>query len=201
LHLLELSPEDKGPIIMAKLRTGYLHAKSQHPYQIWDRLSMFRKLIVEEAVLSEVWTHFDIPNHLRKTNRLTLSKNSFTDLEAQQEPRRVIVSNRKIDLELTAAINHPMILSAAHAFLGRNKRFLANPTSPIGRKGRSTLVIRESMNMYGIWAFIIGGTISCVLAGAVVGILTKRIDYGVAVISGLATVVTCIESFVFWMYK
>lgn len=54
LHLLELSPEDKGPIIMSKLRTGYLDAKSQHPYQTWDRLSMFRKLIVEEAVLSEV---------------------------------------------------------------------------------------------------------------------------------------------------
>jgi hypothetical protein len=138
---------------------------------------------------------------LRKTNWLTLSKNSFTDLEAQQEPRRVIVSNRKIDLELTAAINHPMILSAAHGFLGRNKRFLANPTSLIGRKGRGTLVIRESMNMYGIWAFIIGGTILCILAGVVVGILTKSIDYGVAVTSGLATVVTCIEAFVFWMYK
>jgi hypothetical protein len=54
LHLLELSPEDKGSIIMSKLRTGYVHAKSQHPYQIWDRLGMFRKLIVEEAVLSEV---------------------------------------------------------------------------------------------------------------------------------------------------
>jgi hypothetical protein len=54
LHLLDLSPEDKGPIIMSKLRTGYLHAKSKHPYQIWGRLSVFRKLIVEEAVLSEV---------------------------------------------------------------------------------------------------------------------------------------------------
>jgi hypothetical protein len=138
---------------------------------------------------------------LRKTKGLTLSKNSFTDLEAQQEPRRVIISNRKIDLELTAAINHPMILSAAHGFLGRNKRFLAHSTSPIGRKGRGTLVIRESMNMYGIWAFIIGGTILCVLAGVVVGVLMKRIDYGVAVTSGLATVVTCIEAFVFWMYK
>jgi hypothetical protein len=107
---------------------------------------------------------------LRKAKRLTLSKNSFTDLEAQQEPRRVIISNRKIDLELTAAINYPMILSDAHGFLGRNKRFLTHPTSPIGRKGRGTLVIRESMNMYGIWAFIIGGTILCVLAGVVVGI-------------------------------
>jgi hypothetical protein len=138
---------------------------------------------------------------LRKTNRLILSKNSFTDLEAQQEPRRVIVSNRKIDLELTAAINHPMILSAAHGFLSRNKRFLANPTSLIGREGRGTLVIRESMSMYGIWAFIVGGTILCILTGVVVGILTKSIDYGVAVTSGLATVVTCIEAFVFWMYK
>ena len=54
LHFLELCPEDTGSIVMSKLRDEYFRVKSQYPYQLWDGLSILRKLTVEEASLSEV---------------------------------------------------------------------------------------------------------------------------------------------------
>lgn len=49
LHLL-----DSGFIAFHKLRNAYRQTRTQHPYNFWDKTSLFWKPIVEVAILSTV---------------------------------------------------------------------------------------------------------------------------------------------------
>jgi hypothetical protein len=126
----------------------------------------------------------------------------LADLEAQKTPpSRVIAADRIPDLELTAAFQHPGILFAAEDFVARNKRFAVKPPGLCGVEGRYAIMIRQGLNRLAVWILILGGALCCILAGVLVGALTKSADLGVAVTSGIAAVVACVEGLIFWAYK
>jgi hypothetical protein len=111
------------------------------------------------------------------------------------------VSDRRRDPELTAAFRSPDILSGAESFVRKNERFAVRPLFSGLQEGRQAIFIGKELNWLGIWTIIFIGTIFCISIGFVVGILTKSVDLGVGITSGLATVVTCVEAFAFWLYK
>jgi hypothetical protein len=112
-----------------------------------------------------------------------------------------LVSDRRRDAELTAAFHNPDILSGADAFVRKNERFAVHSPSSVFQEGRQVIFIRRELRWSGIWVCIILGMILCVSAGVLVGILTKSVDLGIGTISGLATIVASVETFVFWVYK
>jgi hypothetical protein len=112
-----------------------------------------------------------------------------------------LVSDRRRDPELTAAFRDPDVLSGAESFVRRNERFAIGSLASGLREGRQAIFIGKELNWLGIWTIVLVGTIFCISVGAVVGVLTNRVDLGVGVTSGLATLVTCIETFAFWLYK
>jgi hypothetical protein len=69
------------------------------------------------------------------------------------------------------------------------------------RLGREAIFIGRELRWLGICALILSGTILCVGVGVAVGVSTNSVDLGISVMSGLATLFTCVEAFAFWVYK
>ncbi|KAH8648024.1 hypothetical protein BGZ60DRAFT_423447 [Tricladium varicosporioides] len=180
LHLLELSPHDSGPMALRKLRAEHERIARSTSCSMCGSSGIFWDPVIEVALLSE---------------------NSTTDLEAQKGPCVVLVSDRRRDHELTAAFRDPSVLSGAESFVQRNERFAARSLASGFQDGRQVIFIRNELTWLGIWTIVLVGTIFCISVGAVVGVLTKRVDLGVGVTSSLATLVTCVEAFAFWLYK
>jgi hypothetical protein len=103
--------------------------------------------------------------------------------------------------ELTAAFKDPKILSAAKDFIQINARFALTYHLREATGGNEALLVGLEMNWIGLLALLLSNLIVCLGAGLVAGLLTERIDLGVAVTSGMASVVACIEAVLFLVYK
>ncbi len=114
---------------------------------------------------------------------------------------RVIAVNRDLSHELTAAFHYPGVLFAAEDFVKRNRRFAVNSIEPYRREDRYAIMIRQGLDKRAVWVLILGGTLCCIFIGILVGILTKSLNIGLTVTSGIATVAACVEGFIFWAYK
>jgi hypothetical protein len=124
-------------------------------------------------------------------------KNSTTDLESHRNPHRVLVSSRERDDELTIAFRNPEVLSGAEDFVERNKRFAVHPSSSRLQEGRQAIMIGQELKRLGFWILILAAMVFCIGLGVIVGFLTKSVDLGVAVTSGIATVAACVQAFGF----
>lgn len=126
-------------------------------------------------------------------------QNSATDLESQLETRQVFVTQRKRDLELTAAFRTPELLANANSLVEDNARF------EIGHTGagleREVLLIGLGLNWTGLLFLIFVNVIICIGVGGVVGMATKNVNLGVAVTSGVATTVGCVQAILFLVFK
>lgn len=108
--------------------------------------------------------------------------------------RQVFVTQRNYDVELTAAFYDPRILSNAEHFVRDNRRFEKE-------LGEQALLIGLKMNWVGFLALLLVNLVLCLGAGMVVGLLTRRVDLGVAMTSGVAAVVAYIQAFISLMYR
>ncbi len=55
--------------------------------------------------------------------------------------------------------------------------------------------------MVGLICLFLLGMVFCLGSGILVGVFTERVDLGVAVTSGVAAVVGCVEAFLFLVYN
>ncbi|CZR56802.1 uncharacterized protein PAC_06691 [Phialocephala subalpina] len=129
----------------------------------------------------------------------TLSTNSTHDLEKQQGTRQVFVTDRRKDLELTAAFYDPQPLAIAQDFVKGNARFAIDST--LLGVGKDVLLVGLRMNWIGVFFLVILNLFVCLGSGITVGYLTRRVDLGVAVTSGVAAVVACIQAVLAFLYK
>jgi hypothetical protein len=106
-----------------------------------------------------------------------------------------LFSSREQDSELTAAFRNPEALSAAEAFVERNARFAVHPSSSRLQEGRQAIMIGQELKRLGFWILILAAMVFCIGLGVLVGFLTKSVDLGVAVTSGIATVAACCTGF------
>ena len=154
---------------------------------------------IEVALLSQV---YQFSSRIIFLEVLTIDlQYSLSNLEAQKTPSCVISADKIPEPELTAAFQHPDILFSADDFVGRNKRFAVKFPESCRVEGRYAIMIRQGLNRLAVWVFILGGALCCIFAGVLVGAMTKSINLGVAVTSGIATVIACVEAFLFWVYK
>ncbi|CZR63079.1 uncharacterized protein PAC_12976 [Phialocephala subalpina] len=178
IHHMNLHLLDSGLVALQELRNVYRRTKIQPPYSCWDRTCFFWKPIVEVA---------------------TLSTNSTHDLERQKGTRQVFVTHRQEDVELTAAFHDPQLLETAQDFVKANTRFSINNTSP--SMGKDVLLIGLRMNWISVFVLVFLNIVVCLGSGIIVGYVTRRVDLGVAVTSGVAAVVACIQAVLVLLYK
>jgi len=70
-----------------------------------------------------------------------------------------------------------------------------------GELKKEVLVIGMSMNLVGLLFLVLLNLLVCVGAGLVVGMVTKDVNLGVAVTSGVAAVVACVQAVLFLRHK
>jgi hypothetical protein len=112
-----------------------------------------------------------------------------------------LVSDRRRELELTASFHNPKLLTDSDCFVAKNERFAVGSKFSELKRGREAIFVGRELRWLGICTLILGGTILCVGVGVAVGVWTNSVDLGISVMSGLATLFTCIEAFAFWVYK
>ncbi|KAF8861255.1 hypothetical protein BDZ45DRAFT_282619 [Acephala macrosclerotiorum] len=198
IHHLNLHLSDNGFATFQKLRKMYHQTRGHHPYNYWDRASFFWKPIVEVATLSTVSPIPELANARRKAD-INPQQNSTHDLEKQKSTRQVFVVDRQEDLELTAAFHDPHLLAQAKDFVKDNTRFTINNTSP--SVGKDALLIGLRVNWIGVFILVFLNLFICLGSGIIVGYFTRRVDLGVAVTSGVAAVVACIQAVLVLLYK
>jgi hypothetical protein len=108
-----------------------------------------------------------------------------------------VLSNREQDSELTTAFRNPEILSAADSFVERNVRFAVHPPCSILQEGRQAIMIRQELKRLVIWILVLAVMAFVIGIGVVVGILTKSVNLGVAITSGITTIAACVQVFGF----
>jgi hypothetical protein len=111
----------------------------------------------------------------------------------------VFVVGRKREIELTAAFHNPDLLSNARTFVKDNMRFEIGLVG--GELEKEVLLIGLSMNWVGILFLVLLNLLVCVGAGLIVGIATTDVNLGVAITSGVAAVVACVQAVLFLVYK
>lgn len=113
--------------------------------------------------------------------------------------QQVFVAQRNYEVELTAAFYDSRILSNAEHFVRDNRRFAFDQTEK--EPGKQALLIGVRMNKIGFLALLLENLILCLGTGIVVGLMTVKVDLGIAVISSVVAVVVCIQAFIFLLYK
>ena len=108
------------------------------------------------------------------------------------------MSYRARNAELTSAFYDPTILSHTNSFIQQNTRFAISPNAP--HVSQQTLLIRLEMNMLGSVSLVLVGLVLCVGSGILASFLTRRVDIGIAVSSGVAGVISCVEAFLILLY-
>lgn len=81
-----------------------------------------------------------------------------------------------------------------------NARF-ENSSQAFSLKNRKAILIGRELRWLGICVLAVMGTVVCVGVGVGVGFWTGSVDVGISVSSGLATILTCVEAFAFWVYR
>jgi hypothetical protein len=76
-------------------------------------------------------------------------------------------------------------------------RFAVHSPSASLQDGRQAIMIGQELKRLGLWVLVLAMMVFCVSLGVLVGILTKSIDLGVAVTSGIATIAACVQAFGF----
>ncbi|CZR54219.1 uncharacterized protein PAC_04102 [Phialocephala subalpina] len=171
LHRLKLCSEDDGPTVMRKLHEEYHAIVSKTPYTIWDKFPILWDPVIETA---------------------TLSTNSSTDLEAQQRAPQIFVTRRKFQAELTAAFHDPDLLSSAPSFAKENDRFSDSNHRRRARKEVAMIGLRVNRVMM-VLVLLLNVAV-CLGTGILAGVLTRRVDQGVAVTSAVAAIVACLQA-------
>lgn len=195
LHQLELDSNDTGVTSMQKLQVQYQSLKSSLPYRFWDWIILFRKPVVETATLSTV-CQFSVGKIY--ANPLGI-QNSSSNLEAQQEFRRVFLTRRQPDIELTGAFYSSAVLSSATNFVKGNAHFDAAQAE--GIFGSQVLVIGLRMSLIGLTCLLLSNMLLCLGAGVVAYLMTRKVDLCVSVISSVAAVLSCVEAVLFLVCK
>jgi hypothetical protein len=123
----------------------------------------------------------------------------LADLEAQQEVRRVFLTRRQLNAELTAAFHDPMVLSSATNFVKQNTGFDVAQSG--GLFGRQVLVIGLRMSWVGLGCLLLSNMLLCLGAGTVTYLMTRKLDLCASVISSVAGVLSCVEAVLFLVSK
>jgi hypothetical protein len=80
-----------------------------------------------------------------------------------------------------------------------------NARFEIGNTGagleREVLLIGLGLNWIGLLFLILMNLIICIGIGGVVGIATRDVNLGVAVTSGVAAIVACVQAVIFLVFK
>lgn len=153
--------------------------------------------MLEVVTISAVYIPLTLSTYFQRRLYSNPPKNSTTDLESQSGLRRILISSRERDPELTTAFHNPKILSAADGFVERNARFAVHPPSSGLQEGQQAILIKQGLKRCGIWFLILAVMVFCIGIGVIAGILTKSVDLGVAITSGIATIVVCVQVFGF----
>jgi hypothetical protein len=100
--------------------------------------------------------------------------------------------------ELTCAFYDPTILSRTDSFIQQNTQFAIGPN--VTHERQQALLIRLEMNMLGLVSLVLLGLVLSLGSGILASLLTERVDIGIAVTSGVAGVISCVETFFFCVY-
>jgi hypothetical protein len=132
-------------------------------------------------------------------NTPSLLNGTPADLESQNPtPHRVFVSDRTRNAEHTSAFYDPTILSRTNSFIQQNAQFAIGANATHARQ--QALLIGLEMNILGLVSLVLAGPVLSLGSGILESFLTERVDIGVAVASGVAGVIPCVETFSFCRY-
>lgn len=107
--------------------------------------------------------------------------------------------NRYREIELTAAFHQPDLLAHATIFVKDNRQFAISQN--VGDLQKEVLLVTLSMNWKGLLFLVILNLLVCLGTGLVAGLVTRDMNLGVAVTSGVAAVVACVQAVLFLLYK
>jgi len=124
---------------------------------------------------------------------------SFSDVEAHHSRIQVGVEHIELSSILTEAFHYPAILTSSRDFVTSHQRYAlstgTNANDPI-----CVLLVGWTTRKEYFAYFIAAVILFSVAAGICVGVLLHNVGLGVAVSSGLATVLSCVEGLVFWQF-
>jgi len=125
---------------------------------------------------------------------------SPSQIEAQHPSYLVHVGRPKRNDFLTSALRHPHLLTESVDFALTNERFVRKAQSEqLGSQWALMLIWKHGRSA--IVAMVAVVTLLSVLAGVLVGVLNHDASLGIAVSSGLAAVLSCLEVLVVWQFR
>jgi hypothetical protein len=125
---------------------------------------------------------------------------SPSQLEAQSPPYLVHVARTEKHDLLTSALHHRQMISEYDSFTLETQRFVRNPSSlPVG--SQRALMLDWEYDKGSVIFMGVVVTLLSVIAGVVVGVLNHDASLGIAVSSGMAAVLSCLEVLVLWQFR
>jgi hypothetical protein len=108
-----------------------------------------------------------------------------------------VESNNSI---LTEAFHRPAILASSRDFVASNRRFALTSGTNLNDPIRALLIGWTTRKEYIAYLIMVVILLS-ITAGVVVGVLVRNTSLGLAVCSGLATLLSCIEVLICWHFR
>ena len=119
-------------------------------------------------------------------------KNSSIDLERQNALKEVLIVRRVRNIELAEAFYNPQILDGASNFVKNNGQFEAYALN--GKIKKQVILVSLQTSYIGLALLLVANLILCIAPGILVGTVTKSVDLGIAVSSGIAGVLSFLSA-------
>lgn len=126
---------------------------------------------------------------------------SPSQLEAQRPPYLVHIKNAQPNELLTQALRHPEVLAASIDFASTHKQYAWRQDRSIASASQRALVVGWETDRAALVCMIGFVTLLSVLAGVLTGFLVHDASLGIAVSSGLAAVLSCVEVLLVWQFR
>lgn len=126
-------------------------------------------------------------------------KNSSIDLELQNDLKEVLIVRRVRNIELAEAFYNPQILDGASNFVQNNDQFEAYALN--GKIKKQVILVSLQASYIGLALLLVANLMLCIVPGIWVGTVTKRVDLGIAVSSGIAGVLSFLSAVLIMVWR
>ena len=196
LHTMDVGIHESGEDVMRKMVAMFgVTGVHKQLYKIF----LFNKQEVCAGNISVVRHHslFVLPEFWLTHHR---QKITTSDLEAQTEPLLVELSNIQPEPLLTQAFHNPKLLKSATDFATANNRFGSSTQVDPSAPCKAMVVRWTTTRTHLIWLILLLSVLSLAV-GVLVGKLVHSAELGVAVTSGVAAILSCVEVLMVWQFK
>lgn len=126
-------------------------------------------------------------------------KNSSIDLERQNALKEVLIVRRVRNIELAEAFYNPQILDGASNFVKNNDQF--ETYAPNGKIKKQVILVLLQASYISLALLLVANLMLCIVPGIWVGTVTKSVDLGIAVSSGIAGVLSFLSAVLIMVWE